>query len=254
MLENFSIFDIVIDEWNLNWPLVKRRVEYIMKPLNEIVAFIQEQLERRKKEITSGCHAIHDGGEDFVDAFFLQMEKDRNAGVSSSFNEECLLMTVLDLWSAGQETTVVTLNWAFSYLLLHPEVKARVEDELLSITKGQRPLSITDRPKTTYYNAVLNEIHRCALVIPLNMWRDTADDTVVGKYVVPKGTSITAQISLIMTDERYFENKYEFNPDRYLNNESIAEMIVPFGLGKRACPGESMAQAELYLVSRNTGF
>ncbi|KHJ91920.1 hypothetical protein OESDEN_08203 [Oesophagostomum dentatum] len=131
------------------------------------------------------------------------------------------------------------------------KVKARVEDELLFITKGQRLLSITDRPKTTYYNAVLNEIHRCALVIPLNMWRDTADDTVVGKYVIPKGTSITAQISLIMTDERYFENKYEFNPDRYLNNESIAEMIVPFGLGKRACPGESMAQAELYLIIAN---
>ncbi|RCN25066.1 hypothetical protein ANCCAN_29224 [Ancylostoma caninum] len=65
-------------------------------------------------------------------------------------------MSLLDLWTAGQETTTVTLKWAFAYLLLHPQVKTRIEKELLSITKGQRLLSITDRPNTPYYSAVIN--------------------------------------------------------------------------------------------------
>ncbi|KHJ87348.1 hypothetical protein OESDEN_12880 [Oesophagostomum dentatum] len=129
------------------------------------------------------------------------------------------------------------------------KVKSRVEEELFSITKGQRHLSIADRLKTPYYNAVLNEVHRCALIVPMNLWRDTSDDTVVGQYVIPKGTAITAQISVIMTDEDFFQHKFEFNPDRYFTGEGNEQMVVPFGLGKRACPGESLAQAELYLAS-----
>lgn len=135
------------------------------------------------------------------------------------YSEEWLLMTLLDLWSAGMETTKITLNWAFTFLLLHPEVmpttktkcldnlglfasvkaltataessilmqslkpnimtvlysnpittfcfslmkvmflilqvKSHVEEELLSVTKGQRHLSINDRQNTPHYNAVL---------------------------------------------------------------------------------------------------
>ncbi|KIH46481.1 hypothetical protein ANCDUO_23466 [Ancylostoma duodenale] len=163
-------------------------------------------------------------------------------------------MSLLDLWAAGQETTTTTLYWAFSYLLLHPEsnsgyrfasraisdimikVKSRVVEELLSITKGQRILSMTDRPNTPYYNAMLSEVHRCATIIPMNLWRDTSEDTVVGPYLIPKGTAIAAQVSAIMNDE---------------NGDRVEQMVVPFGLGKRACPGESLAQAELYLIIAN---
>lgn len=47
------------------------------------------------------------------------------------------------------------------------------------------------------------------MIVPLSMWRDTSEDTVVGSYVVPEGTAIAAQISVIMNDEKYFKNKYE---------------------------------------------
>lgn len=43
--------------------------------------------------------------------------------------------------------------------------------------------------------------------------------------------------------------RFQFNPDRYFTGDKIDQMVVSFGLGKRACPGESLAQAELYLVS-----
>ncbi|EYC10628.1 hypothetical protein Y032_0054g2467 [Ancylostoma ceylanicum] len=251
MLKNFSIFNMLIDEWNMNLPFVKQRTEYILGPVNDVIDFMRDQIEKRKKDIAAGVHVIEGEGEDYVDAFLVQMKKEENSN-NSSFTEEWLLMSLLDLWTAGQETTTVTLKWAFSFLLLHPQVKSRLEDELLSITKGQRPLSITDRLNTPYYNAVLNEIHRCALIVTMNFWRDTSEDTVVGSYLVPKGTSISAQISSIMTNEKYFIDKYKFNPDRYFTSDRIEQMVVPFGLGKRACPGESLAQAELYLVGEHT--
>ncbi|KAL6731894.1 hypothetical protein Aduo_002714 [Ancylostoma duodenale] len=251
MVNNFSIFDMLIDKWNIDLPFVKQRMEYLLKPINDVVDFMRDQIEKRKKDIASGVHVIEGEGEDYVDAFLFQMKNEENSNSSSSFDEKWLLMSLLDLWTAGQETTTVTLKWAFAYLLLHPQVKSRVEEELLSITKGQRLLSILDRPNTPYYNAVISEIHRCALIVPMNFWRDTSEDTVVGPYLIPKGTSISAQISSIMTDEQYFVDKYKFNPDRYLTGDRIEQMVVPFGLGKRACPGESLAQAELYLIIAN---
>lgn len=85
----------------------------------------------------------------------------------------------------------------------------------------------------------------------MNLSRDTSEDTVVGSYLIPKGTPIAAQISLVMSDEKLFTNQQQFNPDRFLNGNKLDQMVVPFGLGKRACPGESLAQAELYLITAN---
>ncbi|VDO46112.1 unnamed protein product [Haemonchus placei] len=204
----------------------------------------------RKRDIANGTHVLQGEGDDFVDAFLIQMKKDRESGKLLA-SDETLLMSLLDLWFAGQETTITTLEWAFTFLLLNPQVISRVEEELLALTKGRRPLSIADRPNTPFYNATLTEIHRCAILVPMNLWRETSEDTRVGSYLIPKGTAITAQISLIMTDEKHFKKRDEFNPDRYFNGNKLEQRVIAFGLGKRSCLGESLAQAELYLVIAN---
>ncbi|KAJ1347209.1 hypothetical protein KIN20_002217 [Parelaphostrongylus tenuis] len=250
-MEHFTIFDNFIDEWNIRLPLISQRTKGFLEPIEDLLYFIRGQIQRRKRDIELGTHQLDGEGGDFVDAFLVQMKKDKESHTSTSFDEEMLAMSLLDLWIAGQETTAVTLNWAFCFLLLNPEVRTRLEEELLSVTKGERPLSITDRPNTPFYNATIAEVHRCASIVPFNLWRNTAEDVIVGSYVIPKGTAITAAISLIMTDEKFFKDKYEFNPSRYINGDRLEHMVVAFGLGKRSCLGESLAQAELYLIMGN---
>ncbi|WKX91288.1 hypothetical protein Q1695_009825 [Nippostrongylus brasiliensis] len=251
MAHSFTPFDILITEWNINWPIVRWRMKHLMKPLDAIKEFIQNQINQRRDCIANGSHVPQGEGEDFVDAFLIQMNKDRQSGVETSFDEETLLMTLLDLWSAGQETTLTALYWVFTFLLLNPKVQKRVEEELFSLTSGQRLISLTDKPKTPYFNAVLTEIFRCALMAPLNLLRQSIEDTMVGPYSIPKGTSITAQVSLIGTDEKHFTNPSVFDPDRYFNSDGLEQMVLPFGLGKRACPGSPLANAELYLIVSN---
>ncbi|VDL84796.1 unnamed protein product [Nippostrongylus brasiliensis] len=273
MAHSFTPFDVFITEWNINWPIVRWRMKHLMKPLDAIKEFIQNQINQRRDSIANGSHVPQGEGEDFVDAFLIQMNKDRQSGVETSFDrswrshvfsEETLLMTLLDLWSAGQETTLTALYWVFTFLLLNPQVQKRVEEELFSLTSGQRLISLTDKTKTPYFNAVLTEIFRCALMAPLNLLRQSTEDTMVGPYSIPKGTSITAQVSLIGTDEKHFTNPFvqmlakrelksgvQFDPDRYFNNDGLEQMVLPFGLGKRACPGSPLANAELYLIVSN---
>lgn len=95
---------------------------------------------------------LSSGTEDFVDAFLLEMMK---TDADTSFNEETLAITLLDLWLAGQETTATTLYWAFSYMLACPETLMIVEKELLSVTGGNRPLTLADKAQTPYLNGII---------------------------------------------------------------------------------------------------
>ncbi|VDL83122.1 unnamed protein product [Nippostrongylus brasiliensis] len=235
MAENFTVFDMLIDETLVKLPLIKQRANHLVKPMVDILDFIRNQVEQRKREISDGSHVLLEEGDDYVDAFFIQMAKEQKSGQPTSFDEEMLVMTLLDLWTAGQGTTVVS----------------RVEHELFSVIEGKRQLSLSDRTSTPYLNATINEVHRCASLFPSNLWRAANEDSVVGSYVIPKGSAIAAQLSVIMSDGRFFKNSHQFNPDRYLNEDKLDQMIVPFGLGKRSCLGESLARAELYLIIAN---
>ncbi|EYC10649.1 hypothetical protein Y032_0054g2479 [Ancylostoma ceylanicum] len=251
LFDDFELYDLLLNKWTMRIPFLRQRVDAMLKPQNDIVRFLQNQVDRRKKEIADGSHTFEGNGEDFVDAFLIQIEKEKESNSTTSFDETTLAMTLLDLWTAGQETTATTLVWAFAYLLLHPQVKSRIEEELMQVTRGSRPLSLADRVKTPYYNATLLEIQRCASIFPMNLWRRTEEDTHVGGYMVPKGTAVTAQLSLIMSDDVYFKNSAEFDPDRYLKGDDIEHHVIPFGIGKRACLGEALAKAELYLIIGN---
>ncbi|KAK6731771.1 hypothetical protein RB195_007931 [Necator americanus] len=251
IFDDFELYDLLINEWTINLPFFRRRVNTVLKPQDEIVEFLRNQVEKRKTEIADGIHVIEGEGNDFVDAFLIQIEKYKQSNDSTSFDETTLAMTLLDIWVAGQETTTSTLVWAFAYLLLHPKVKSKVVDELTSVTEPGRPLSLTDRAKTPYYNATLLEILRCASIFPMNLWRNTEEDTSIGGYMVPKGTAVTAQMSLIMSDDAYFKNSAQFDPDRFLNGDKLDQHVIPFGIGKRACLGEALARTELYLIIGN---
>ncbi|KAK6009683.1 hypothetical protein OSTOST_25367, partial [Ostertagia ostertagi] len=72
-------------------------------------------------------------------------------------------------------------------------------------------------------------------------------DAEIGGYAVPKHTIVSAELSLILSDEAIFPNSKEFDPSRYLDDPSLLTYVVPFGLGRRSCLGESLARAELYL-------
>lgn len=62
-------------------------------------------------------------------------------------------MLLLDLFFAGMETTVTTLKWGFLLSIIHPEVQAKVQNELDEI--GRR-ITLADKPKCSYTVATIN--------------------------------------------------------------------------------------------------
>ncbi|VDM68100.1 unnamed protein product [Strongylus vulgaris] len=95
---------------------------------------------------------------------------------------------------------------------------------------------------------LVKEILRLASVINVNLFRKADSDTEIGGFPVPKNTAVSAELSLILSDEKRFPNPDVFDPSRFINDPSLSSIVVPFGLGRRVCLGESLARAELYLV------
>ena len=161
---------------------------------------------------------------------------------------------VFDLWLAGQETTSTTLGWLCLYLIRNPEIQKKVHDELDRVISSDRIITVNDKKKLPYVNAVIAESQRCCNLLPFNLFHETTKDVEIRGYKIPKGTAITHQISTVLVDERYFKDPHIFNPSRFLDKNGeffTPPELIPFGVGKRACLGEGLARMELFLFTAN---
>ena len=111
---------------------------------------------------------------------------------------------------------------------------------------------ISDKEDMHYTNAVLEESFRVVSFAFVAVPHSATKDIEIGdgEYVIPKGATIMSSLSHIMYDPEHFSNPNIFNPDRFLDENGIFrhnERIVPFGIGKRYCLGQSLAEKEFFL-------
>lgn len=250
-LENTGFLDIFCPVNILQSRFLKWRQDSIFQPLDWILELTKRNIAKRVAQLKSGEHVLHDEPDDFLDAYLMKMYKDEKEGLDSTFTLDNLAIDMYDLWIAGQETTSTTLAWACACLLNKPEVVLKAREELVHVTGGHRSLSLTDKKVTPYLSAVISEVQRVASILNVNLFRILEEDTYVGGQPIRAGTAVTAHISMIHVDETLFKNHTEFNPERFLEVEGLDKKMIPFGIGKRACLGESLAKAELYLVLGN---
>ncbi|XGW17315.1 hypothetical protein V3C99_002149 [Haemonchus contortus] len=251
---SLTAFDMSLDKWTLNLPFLKKKWKNLTEPQEKLVEFIQKRIDRRKEDIASGKHSLDGDGEDFVDAFLIKIEKDRREGrhPSQSYKEDELVYDIFDLWIAGHETTAITVMWGLMHLIKNPTIMEKIRAELQKITNGNRSVSLSDREHTPYMNFAILETQRLASIVNLNLWRRTKEGKLINGHFVPGNTAIAAELSLIMSDERYFKDPAKFDPDRYeKGGKALEQRVIPFGIGKRSCLGEMLAKAELYLILAN---
>ena len=107
---------------------------------------------------------------DFIDAYLNEIHRRTCDGQTSSFTEDNLTWVIADLFAVGTETTALTLRWALLYMIVHPCVQRKVQEELDEVVGRACMPAMEQRPRLNYTRAVISEIQRIRYVAAISTY------------------------------------------------------------------------------------
>ncbi|XP_073681349.1 cytochrome P450 2K1-like [Garra rufa] len=186
----------------------------------------------------------------FVDSFLIRKQSEEKSNKKDSyFHDENLMMSVINLFVAGTDTTGTTVRWALMLMAKYPHIQDRVQEEIDRVIGGRQPV-VEDRKKLPYTDAVIHETQRLANIVPLNLPHETSCDVTFNGYFIKKGTTVIPLLTSVLKDPSEWEKPNSFYPEHFLDEKGQfvkRDAFMPFSAGRRICVGESLARMELFL-------
>ena len=142
----------------------------------------------------------------------------------------------------------MTLEWAMSNLLNHPNVLKKAKAELDSQIGKENLLDEPDVSKLPYLQSIISETLRLYPAVPLLVPHMSSNDCTVGGYNVPRNTMLLVNAWAIHRDPKVWDDATSFKPERFECGDADLHKLMPFGLGRRACPGAGLAQRTMGLA------
>ncbi|KAJ7964976.1 Flavonoid 3',5'-hydroxylase [Quillaja saponaria] len=180
---------------------------------------------------------------DFLDVVMANRENSVGERLSMT-NIKALL---LNLFTAGTDTSSSIIEWALSEMLKNPSILKRAHEEMDQVIGRKRRLQESDLPKLVYLQAICKETFRKHPSTPLNLPRISTQACEVNGYYIPKNTRLSVNIWGIGRDPDVWEKPLDFNPDRFLSGKNAKIdprgndfELIPFGAGRRICAGTRM--------------
>lgn len=150
----------------------------------------------------------------------------------------------------GYDTTSTCLIFTLLMLSLHEDVQQRCFGELQQLPESEDDQSVFDFNKLEYLECVIKESLRLFPSVPY-LGRNCNEDCVVNGLFMPKNTQISIHVFDIMRDPRHFTNPTEFQPDRFLPENTVDRhpfAFIPFSAGQRNCIGQKFAMLEMKVM------
>ncbi|WJX49386.1 hypothetical protein P8452_35827 [Trifolium repens] len=191
--------------------------------------------------------------EEVIVDVLLQLKKQNLFPIDLTFDH--IKGVLMNLLVAATDTTSATLVWTMTALIRNPKVMKRVQQEIRSSRVKKDFLDEDDIQNFFYLKAVIKETLRLYLPNTLLVPRETRDNCIIGGYQIPAKTIVYVNAWDIHRDSDVWKDPEEFYPERFLKS-SINFLgqdfeFIPFGAGRRICPGISMAVASLELILAN---
>ncbi|KAI3807268.1 hypothetical protein L1987_23193 [Smallanthus sonchifolius] len=207
---------------------------------------------RQKRELK--LEGSKDDVEDFIDVM-LSLEDEGQLSNMEHDSDTIIKSTSIALFLGGNDTTAVTLTWAISLLLNHPNVLNKLQDEIDDHVGKDRIVDESDLKDLVFLEAIIKETLRLYPSAPLLGPREAMVDCTVAGYNVKAGTRLIINVWKLQRDERVWSDPTKFQPERFmgLDHQHIdlrgqQFVLVPFGYGRRSCPAANFALQVIQLT------
>ncbi|KAE8776158.1 Cytochrome P450 71C2 [Hordeum vulgare] len=164
------------------------------------------------------------------------------------------------MFGAGTDTSYIVMEYAMARLMQNPDLMTKLQAEVRSsIPKGKHMVTEDDLNHLAYLKAVIKETLRLHMPAPLLVPHLAMADCVINGYTIPSGTRVIVNSRAIARDPSSWESAEEFLPERFMQGGSAAAMdykgngflYLPFGTGRRICPGINFAIAAIEIMLAN---
>ncbi|KAJ7942452.1 Cytochrome P450 family protein [Quillaja saponaria] len=191
--------------------------------------------------------------EDFIDVMLSMLEEDCIETYGHS-RDTIIKATIMSIIVAGADTTSVHLTWLIAALLNNTDVLKRAQEEVDLHVGRDRWVELSDIKNLSYLQAFIKETLRLYVPGPLLIPHMAREDCEVGGYHIAKGTQLLVNAWKLQRDPRVWADPERFMPERFLTSHvdmdasGINFEFIPFGTGRRGCPGYTFASQVAHLM------
>ncbi|KAL4634178.1 hypothetical protein ACB092_04G180000, partial [Castanea dentata] len=235
---------------SLGWiDILTGKIASLKSTFGELDAFLNQVVEEHK---TMKSDDEHPKTKDFVD-ILLHLQK--NGMLDFELTHDNLKTILLDMFAGGSETTSTTLEWVMAELMKNPSIMKRAQEEVRRVVGSKSKIDLNDIYQMDYLKCILKEGLRLHPPVPFLVPRETSASLQFGGYDIPPKTRVFVNIWAIQRDPKLWDRPEEFLPERFKDNpvDFMGQnfKFLPFGGGRRGCPGLIFAVASLEYVLAN---
>ncbi|KZV31435.1 hypothetical protein F511_40751 [Dorcoceras hygrometricum] len=183
----------------------------------------------------------------------LKLKQEQAAPVPIEWeNVKGILMNV---FVAGTDTSASTIVWAMTNLIKKPQAMKKAQEEVRNVVGSKGTVDEDDIQNLPYLKAIIKETLRLFPPVPLSVPRETLEEFTLDGYQIPAKTMVYVNTHAVGLDPEIWENPTEFMPDRFMNSTIDYKGhdfgLLPFGTGRRGCPGMNLGIATVELALAN---
>ncbi|KAJ0971068.1 hypothetical protein J5N97_019027 [Dioscorea zingiberensis] len=205
-----------------------------------------------------------DADADMVDDMLAFFEDPQKSGkkepsdelqVNLKLTRDHIKAIIMDVMFGGTETVASAIEWAMAELMRCPEELKRVQQELAEVVGLDRKVHESDLDKLPYLKCAIKETLRLHPPIPL-LLHETSTDCELAGYSIPVRSRVMINAFAIGRDPSSWKDPNTFRPSRFGPGGEAAGIdfkgnffeLVPFGSGRRSCPGMQLGLYALELA------
>ncbi|KAK2387014.1 cytochrome P450 71D11 [Trifolium repens] len=235
-------------KWLQNITGMRSKLEKLHLKVDRILDMIIKDHKETKLRTKDG---LVEGKEDLIDVL-LKYEDGHNNDQEFSLTKRNIKAVLFDIFTGGSDTAATTINWAMAEMMKDQRVLKKAQNEVRVIFNKRGKVDETCIDELKYLKAIIKEVLRMHPPGPLLIPRECGQDCEIDGYDIPVKSKVIINAWAIGMDPKYWTEPERFYPERFIDSsfdfKGLNFEYIPFGAGRRICPGINYGLANVELA------